>query len=482
MSDFASDAPPENRTRARLEAVEVSTWTTAQTDIHTRRRPPTIKHVREAGVSLLQAAFEQVADKHRQATRGPGAPAPKGATRGAVTDPDIEAVTAFLASEDEELPDAATRQRDGATRGVVDTVRHCGGLLKKMGAQLWEAKVKGNTAEFDAAQAGLTEKFGSCDPRYVETFEQYARFIANRGEIPYRTWKQKSDFVVEGRLPADARIGLVADWATGQEEALEVLRQIKRHDPHVVAHLGDIYYAGTAEEVENYFYKPWQDILRPTESGITSIALPGNHDLYAGGEPYYDLLDKLGQPASYICLRNADWQLIGLDTALNDKTFNPAGTPTTLAPSEVEWLRDKIENSGGRRTALMSHHQLFSTNDQWGKEGLSYNPLLNEQLADLLDKVDIWFWGHEHDLVVFDRHMGLERGRCIGGSAYPVSKFEMPESPRNADVPYNRQVVLGKGAAFYQHCYAVMRLNGREATVDYYEDSDGGRRLYSETF
>jgi len=53
-------------------------------------------------------------------------------------------------------------------------------------------------------------------------------------------------------------------------------------------------------------------------------------------------------------------------------------------------------------------------------------------------------------------------------------------APKNPDVPYNKQVVLNKGSAFYQHCYAIMKLNGRGATVDYYEDSDGGRRLFSE--
>ena len=148
--------------------------------------------------------------------------------------------------------------------------------------------------------------------------------------------------------------------------------------------------------------------------------------------------------------------------------------------SEVEWLRDKIENSGNRRTVLLSHHQLFSTNDQFGDEKKSYNPLLHAQLSDLLAKVDLWLWGHEHDLVIFGEYMGLKRGRCIGGSAFPVGKYEMPETPKNAGVPYNKQVALGKGSAFYQHCYSVMKLNGRSATLDYYEDSDGGRRLFSE--
>ncbi len=295
--------------------------------------------------------------------------------------------------------------------------------------------------------------------------------------MPYRRWQQLSDFVIEGKLPANATIGLIADWATGQAEALEVLRQVKRHNLQVVIHLGDIYYAGTASEVDNYFYRPWQDILRPEASNMTSLFLPGNHDFYAGGQPFYDLLDKVHQPASYFCLRNTDWQLIGLDTALNDRLSGP---PTTLEPSEVEWLHDKIENSGSRRTVLLSHHQLFSTNEEFGDDKKSYNPLLHGQLAGILSKVDLWLWGHEHDLVIFGEYMGLKRGRCIGGSAFPVGKYETPETQKNPEVPFNKQVVLGKGAAFYQHCYAVMKLNGRAATVDYYEDADGGRRFFSE--
>jgi len=284
--------------------------------------------------------------------------------------------------------------------------------------------------------------------------------------------------VIEGKLPENAVIGLVADWATGQPEALEVLRQVKQQKPDVAIHLGDIYYAGTATEVDNYFYQPWQNILKPESDNVTSLTLPGNHDLYAGGQPFYDLLDKLKQPASYFCLRNAHWQLIGLDTALNDRL---SGAPTSLDPSELEWLRDKITNSENRRTVLLSHHQLFSTNDKFGDEKKSHNSALLGQVSSLLPNVDLWLWGHEHDLVVFEPYLGLNRGRCIGGSAFPVGKYEMPQVPSNPEVPYNKQVVLGKAGTFYQHCYAVMRLNGPSAIVDYYEDSDGGRRLFSES-
>jgi predicted phosphodiesterase len=479
MADFAADAPPANLNRASLVSVALAKWTTAQADVLVRRRPPTIKHVRDVSTSLLQAAFEQIAEDERKATRGAGGDGTRGgeATRASASEPLTNAITAYFA-DPSELPDAIARPREGATRGAWDTVKYCADMAVGMARELWNAKVRGDDAEYNAYKKALTEKFGDCDPRFGQAVKQYAEFLLRKGKVPYRPWKQLSDFIIEGKMPRDATIGLVADWGTGQPEALEVLRQVKAQNPHVVIHLGDIYYAGTASEIENYFYRPWQQILEPEKNGILSLVQPGNHDLYAGGQPFYDLLDKLGQPASFFCVRNDDWQLIGLDTALHDQLGGP---PTSLEPSELEWLRDKIENAGNRRTMLLSHHQLFSTNEQFGDEKKSYNPNLYKQLEGLLPKIDIWHWGHEHDLVVFGEYMGLKRGRCIGGSAFPVGKYEQPAMPKNPDVPFNKQVTLTKGSAFYQHCYAVMRLNGPAATVDYYEDGDGGRRLFTET-
>jgi hypothetical protein len=470
MADFAADAPPENRTRAVLASVSVAQWTTAQIDVKVRHRPQSIKHVRDVSTSLLQSAFEEVAAERGAAARGGGAPSGDEA-RPSIADPAVAAITDYLADpSDEPLPS------EGAKRGLWDTGKYCAGLAAGMAKEFWNAHVKGDRAEYDAYKAALTAKFGDCDPRFSDAVTRYAEFLLKSGQMPYRRYEHLSDSVIDGKLPANASIGLVADWGTGQPEAIEVLKQVRQRNPNVVIHLGDIYYAGTAFEVENYFYKPWQQVLEPEVSGITSLALPGNHDLYSGGQPFYDLIAKFGQQSSYFCLRNDDWQLIGLDTALNDRLTGP---PTSLDPTEVEWLRDKIENAGNRRTALLSHHLLFSTNERFAGE--SYNANLYEQLRSLLPKVDLWLWGHEHDLVIFGEHMGLKRGRCIGGSAFPVGKHEMPSVQKNPEVPFNKQVLLSKGAAFYQHCYAMMRLDGPRATVDYYEDSDGGRLLFSES-
>lgn len=478
MADFAADAPPSSLSRASLVSVALAKWTTAQADVTIRRRPPTIKHVRDVSTSLLQAAFEQVAEEEKQKTRGAGGGG-EGAsmTRASVSEDMTNAITSYFADQSE-IPDALSQPRGEATRGAWDTIKYCADLAVRMARELWNAKVRGDDAEYNAARDALTAKFGDCDPRFSQAVKQYAEFLLRHGQVPYRKWQQLSDSVIDGKLPANATIGIVADWGTGQPEAIEVLKQVHNQNPQVVMHLGDIYYAGTASEIENYFVRPWNEILQPDTTGITTLVLPGNHDLYAGGQPFYDLLDRYGQKASYFCLRNDDWQFIGLDTALNDRLGGP---PTTLDPTEVEWLRDKIENAGNRRTVLLSHHQLFSTNEQFGDDNKSYNPLLNDQVAGLLSKVDLWLWGHEHDLVIFDEYMGLKRGRCIGGSAFPVGKYEVPPTQKNPDVPFNKQVVLSKGAAFYQHCYAMMRLDGPNATVDYYEDGDGGRRLFTET-
>lgn len=515
----AFGAPGLTRHAIDLSEPTGGDWTTAQVELRIRR--PSIAHVTDPALSLLQSAFEEKAPRDGKrggidvTTRSVGGQKMK-VGRPELNNPFIKEISQYCVAaaqnqlttdelvvlRENEAGDLEIPERNEAEasavidasdeaqkRGVVDTVKYCASLAVGMAKHLWAAKVKGDTVLYNQYKEALTKRMGDCDPNYQAAITQFLKFLKDSGHIPYRTPVRPSDYVIEGgRLPSDGMVGVIADWATGEPEALEVLRQVKNHKPHVVIHLGDIYYAGTEHEVQNYFYQPWTDILQPEHSGVLSLALPGNHDLYAGGEPFYKLIDQLAElngiadkPASYFCLRNDDWQLIGLDTALHDRL---GGGPTYLEDSEVEWLRDKIENSDGRRTILLSHHQLFSANDQF--DGRSYNDKLYQQLKPFLSQVDLWLWGHEHDLVIFDQYQfddgtSLKRGRCIGGSAFPVGNFEMPSEPKNPDVHFNQQVALSKGGAFYQHCYTMIKFNGRQATVYYYEDRDGGKLLFKET-
>jgi hypothetical protein len=187
------------------------------------------------------------------------------------------------------------------------------------------------------------------------------------------------------------------------------------------------------------------------------------------------LIQQLGQPASYFCLRNDYWQFVAMDTGLHDNT--PDGKlPTYLEDAEVAWVADKIANRGNRRTVLLSHHQLFAAFEDIC--GQSVNPRLNEQLSPLLPDVALWLWGHEHNLVVYEKHLGV-LARCIGHGAFPVGIDEIPVAPKFAEVPV-APVRLGTTGPFYNHGYLIMDLAGNTATLSYYQDTDEATPQYTE--
>jgi hypothetical protein len=74
---------------------------------------------------------------------------------------------------------------------------------------------------------------------------------------------------------------------------------------------------------------------------------------------------------------------------------------------------------------------LFSRLDNQG-------PKLQNALRHLLDRqaIAIWYWGHEHQCVIYDRHptFGL-LGRCLGNGGIPeVRKREVKTAPTETAV------------------------------------------------
>ena len=352
-----------------------------------------------------------------------------------------------------------------------NVLTYCADLLIK----LEKANLFGPEADAAYYQDLLDKNEGVCDPRWALAVIKYIEFLASRRSIPYIRWKAIDDFVIDGKLPAKARVAVIGDWGTGLPEARAVLQQLARKKPDVVIHLGDVYYAGTAFEIENYFLEIWRSALNLSASPIPTFSLAGNHDMFSGGAPYYNLIEQLGQPASYFCLRNDDWQFIAIDTGLHDS--NPDGsTPTFLEDTEVEWLKDKIDNRGKRRTALLSHHQLFSRFEDIC--GAAVNPRLNEQLSPLLAQIAVWIWGHEHNLVIYEPYMGI-LARCVGHGAFPVGAGEISNPPKNPQVPA-KDISLS-GAPFLDHGYALIDVDGPQARVSYFVDSNEADPLYTET-
>jgi predicted phosphodiesterase len=205
-------------------------------------------------------------------------------------------------------------------------------------------------------------------------------------------------------LSADARIFLAADFGTGLYGAPIIRDTILTNGQQfdMMLHLGDIYYAGTTDEIRDRFLPTW-----PGVRGKINRALNGNHEMYSGGEGYFDLLlYTFQQPSSYFAMQNRHWLLLCLDTAYVDHSIDD---------EQARWVWEVAQQSENRRIVLFSHHQLFSPFDDQG-------PNLSKQLYHLLTsgRVAAWYWGHVHQCVIHDPHpsYGL-RARCIGHGGMP---------------------------------------------------------------
>lgn len=368
-------------------------------------------------------------------------------------------------------PQAAAAASPAAT-GVAGVVLDCA----KVAAQFLGAEIIGDQQKSDLYASEL--KFAECDVLgWAECLTTYLAFKAACGTLPYRPNQN-----AVANLPANATIAIIGDWGTGDDVAINLLNQVASFKPDLLIHLGDVYYSGTHTESNDNFLAICRQILG---SSIPLYTLCGNHDMYSGGDGYYWLIDQIGQQSSYFCLQNNDWQFIAMDTGHND--HNPLTVATNMTSlvdipgwSEANWHINKIQQAGTRRVAAFSHHQLFSPFSSVGtmnSQQHAYNPNLFANFQSVLPKVDIWFWGHEHTLALYDPYMGLVRGRCVGASAVPVFTNQQQyaaatglQTYQNASLPtWNPSAILGDNGTDYNNAFAIMTLNGPTATVDYYQ-------------
>ncbi len=88
-------------------------------------------------------------------------------------------------------------------------------------------------------------------------------------------------------------------------------------------------------------------------------------------------------------------------------------------------------------------------------------------IGERLKKVEAWFWGHEHNLVLFkDDQFGVHKGRLVGCSAFEMSSDDDPYTVNFTDVGV-QAVRLGKTGPSYNHGYAIVDLG--VSSLAYYE-------------
>jgi hypothetical protein len=115
------------------------------------------------------------------------------------------------------------------------------------------------------------------------------------------------------KLPDRARLFLVGDFGTGLYGAPVTAKTVEA-DPEkfdLLVHLGDVYYSGEKDEVQQRLLDIW-----PKRAEGTSRNLNGNHDMYSRGYGYFDVaLPAFGQDSSYFAFQNSRWTLLFLDTS-----------------------------------------------------------------------------------------------------------------------------------------------------------------------
>lgn len=325
---------------------------------------------------------------------------------------------------------------------------------------------------------------------------------------PFRDYtapgKGNGIFTIDDR----ATFSLVGDWGTGTDEADQVGHRVRGFGPDYTIHLGDVYFVGGKSEVRENFLGERSSPYRPVKwplGRLGSFALSGNHEMYALGNGYFDfILPKMGlrdkdgqwghgQWASFFCLQNKYWRIVGLDTGYNSTGFDWGSLPfvrkskrfrksvwlkprCTLPGSLLKWLQDAVNPDADRRgLILLTHHGCYSAFGEWYQ-------LPARQLATLIHRPVIWFWGHEHRFAVYDLYHaphGLPAyGRCIGHGGMPVERGKPPD----LDCPWlawdNRRYSNGEPIDVGFNGHANLSLSGPELHVDYVDLN--GTSLFTE--
>ena len=395
----------------------------------------------------------------------------------------------------------------GVTGGDVDI---CIQLLVEYG---W-ALLTGN--QLRQQQVMDQYKDSPCDIGWIEAVAAYLEYYGIDRKAAPEYYDVDSGRTLSYPLPAprsggnELVIGVLGDWGTGEPVAQAVLELVMEQKPDLILHVGDIYYAGTMDEVQHNFLNPVQGARQQAGLQVPVFTIPGNHDYYSGGAAFYSLIGQLNegiaqnqyvQGASFFNLIGQKWQLQAMDTGYYDSDlFDVQQDITHLHASEAAWHVEQIQAGvqAGRKVILFSHHQLFSgflnigTPTNPPSQDPNYNPYLTESFAPVLGQVSAWFWGHEHLLEVYGPYQGLSAGRCIGYSAFPVLTSQNPYAFLYTEVPADTNVELGTTQDVYNHGFTILKLDDSNgtATATYYSvpgDATPGSgatstQIYQESF
>jgi hypothetical protein len=281
-------------------------------------------------------------------------------------------------------------------------------------------------------------------------------------------------------LPEQATIALLADWGGDNDAARRVADVVRRHGLDIGIHLGDIYYGGTKLECDSFLRLwPFQTSgagVSPKIPGGSSYALNGNHEMFSGGEAYFNtVLPAFGQAQSFFCLENKYWRVIGLDTAYDGRHLKPGQGDDAIAP-QWNWLVDLVKNGAKRANIFLTHHQPVSAHQQEFSDSQRLRGEITELLAEDgwgEDAIFGWFFGHEHRCAVYSDSATAFNARLIGNGCIPheVQK-EKASDPGCTPVDFFNRKETFAGSNTAVSSFAELRFNGDELLITYCDEDN----------
>lgn len=314
---------------------------------------------------------------------------------------------------------------------------------------------------FDVGPDGViwgTGKYEQFDPQWTEAFAVFLESLI-AGKHPFMANPRTI------AIPDDVQIALAGDWGTGNwrtpsnpAPSTKVGQRMALLQPDLTIHLGDVYYAGTADQERDLLVNLWP------HGSIGSLALNSNHEMYSGAKPYFDAITDPGSPfamqggCSYFALENTHWVIVGLDSAYfaSDSNLYMDGS---LAPpggiTQETFLARQVAK--GKKVIVLTHHNGLS------EGGTGETTLWNQVMRGFPNDAGpaYWYWGHIHAGAAYQPHSNGAASvlcRCCGHGALPWGQASELDNPnvlwyekRSANDPDIPERVLNGFAMLYLH-------------------------------
>jgi hypothetical protein len=272
-------------------------------------------------------------------------------------------------------------------------------------------------------------------------------------------------------------IAIAGDYGTGNfgsgdSPSAKISKFIPTLNPDYTIHLGDVYYAGTSAEEISKLTTLWP---RGTKG---SFALNSNHEMYSGGDPYFNLavggpvFNVLQSPYSFFALENSNWIVVGLDSAYNADVLKLYMDGSLGTNAQIPFLKDLATR--GKKVIVLTHHNGIP---EKGVQTAPQLKLFGEVTGAFAGQNPpaYWYWGHVHAGVAY-KPMTDQNGmlcRCVGHSGLPWGRSSDLQASPNVEWFETRNAADPDDALRVLNGFVFLQLSGATLKETYYDENGG---------